>query len=121
MGLFKKDIEEELEEKVESNGKFITPLEMKDFELLEARALIQSSVLDKLKLSEQIMKMEHAQQMAVLRTKIRETANSLQNCKEEYNKYRQSVASRLDINFDNYTILENGELKLIEVEDFTEE
>lgn len=88
----------------------LTELEMKELELHQTRADMNAAILEKLNYKERLMKIEQAQQLNGLRQKAKEAMVSLESARNDYNQTRNNVATRLNINLDNYIVQDSGVL-----------
>jgi len=93
---------------VKTNPMSLTKMEMMELDLNQARVDMQATVLQNLQMKEKILSGEYAKQRDHLRLKQRDTAISMEQCKEEYNQTRISIQERLGISLDECTVRQDG-------------
>ena len=86
----------------------LTSLELMELDLNQARVDMQATVLENLKMKERIINGEYALQRDLLRKKQRDTAVSMEQCKEAYNLTRINIQERLGLSLDNCTVRQDG-------------
>jgi hypothetical protein len=86
----------------------LTNLEMMALDLNQARVDMQATVLQNLKMKETILNAEYVQQRDGLRIKQRDTIQSMERCKEEYNQTREKIEKRLGISLNKCTVRQDG-------------
>ena len=86
----------------------LTNLEMMALDLNQARVDMQATVLQNLKMKETILNTEYVQQRDGLRTKQRDTIQSMEQCKAEYNQTREKIEKRLGISLNKCTVRQDG-------------
>lgn len=95
---------------VKPNPMALTKMEVMELDLNQARVDMQATVLQNLKMKEQILAGEYQRQRDHLRTKQRDTVISMEQCKEEYNQTRINIQERIGISLDECTVRQDGVL-----------
>jgi len=86
----------------------LTTLEMMALDLNQARVDMQATVLQNLNMRDQILNAQYVQQRDELRKKQRDTAQSMEQCKVEYNQTREKIEKRLGISLNKCTVRQDG-------------
>lgn len=102
--------------KIEQVDTGILRLEESEFlaiQLHDARMKMNQSEVHRWQAVETAKKMEHAQELAAIRAKVRENKKSWEDAANDKNAAVSKAESRLGISLSKYSILDSGELRYI--------
>lgn len=92
----------------------MTREEILELDLNESRVNMQATVLQNLKMREEILNTKYVKERDELRGKQLSTVTSMEQLKGEYNATRERIQQRLGVSLENYTVRQDG--VLIEVD-----
>jgi hypothetical protein len=94
----------------------LTKLELAELDLNQARVDMQATVLQNLQMKEKLLSIDYSTQRDAIRRKQVETAQSMEQIKNEYNDTRRGIEKRLKVSLDQCTVRQDGVVIMVDEE-----